>query len=1213
MLPFQVTQDDIECLNPHQFADVLNKLLRAEAALRSVPQAQVLTSDRIFDRDLGGDALVENVPAGAGEWIPEGSSLWQFKSGKVEKRHIETEFRKEGVIEAITGGATYCLMLGRGYGSIALKNRRTLVSELFEKLGLEPRCSILSPAHIALWASSHPAIAQLPYFNKPFGGLWLLEELEMERVHEIPYVPDESREEILRSLQHNLRQPLNLPAFRIEAHPGVGKTRLLIETLRHEEFRWRVLYASLPDDIPNDFFPYIARNQDVHIILVVEGCSEDHHRRLQDKVGRCHGRLALITLGPLTAITESGEGQFEHRLNPLSDKAIETIILETSPSIPREKVSTLARIADGYPRLAVIIARNIALRPELTSAGDLLRASEMRIELTRLIGLDSEEQHALQAVSILTRVGWEDVLKVEGQVIAELFSIPWRTLQFRVQNLYHKGLIVRQGRYRNVTPYPLAVSLAHDAWDGLGEDIISLIESLPSLESQEALFERIADLGPHESAMMTIERFLEESPRFESIQALELDNNASLLRFSSRVAPRAATRTLQRIIEPLSIKELQPHTFKRNELVWTLRELVWWKETFFEAGKLLLRLAEAEGRPFNGVSAEAWRTLFQVYLGGTEVPIEKRYCLIEETLPSTSVEQRLLTVQAIKSALATHVSRSGGSERQGGRIIPKEWYPETKEEMRNAWEDALALLDKSIRDPIKEVANEAIKVFLSSSYPLVFAGLREEIIDRIVSMETSDDNHQREMRNAIQMILRDEKIQLSEHLCNQLQRKWEELSEKDFHTRLRRWIGQLSFQDMHDNLKSEHTLTEKEITALAKEAIQEPSLLAEELDWLASDHAQQAFAFGRKLGRLDDSKDWFDDIVSRARAGVGYALLSGYLLGRADAGEAVWREEVLDKWAEDEEELAEAIFTATHAGPSSDRGAKRLTTLVDNGWIQPMRLGHLIYERWPEDISFEAFVEIFRRLTVDESLEGTERSLELLRSRLGKHKEEKEALEDIAWELLERPVPLGYGQQSVVHAWAAVAEKYVENNPLRIIRVILESLERDEYPMLDERHSIGQIFQEATKMSPEKTWKLVGDHLLRESRGAWRLQLQLKDWYEGIFEADYLLEWAEANQPLGPEILADLVPLGEEELNLIARGLLLENDPESRVAVILAVKPFGGAWSGRRSAKLEGWLERVNRWANDPEHNVRVWAEKLRNNLREDIQSEREREAEDRW
>jgi hypothetical protein len=858
------------------------------------------------------------------------------------------------------------------------------------------------------------------------------------------------------------------------------------------------------------------------------------------------------------------------------------------------------------------MAKNIALRPELTSTGDLLRVGEVKEEVLRLMGFDQQEKLGLQALSLLTRIGWEGGLEPEGQLIANFFGIPWSSLQLQVQELVNKGLAVRQGRYRSASPFPIAVFMAQDTWDALGENILQLIDGLPYESGLEAFFERIADLGSHESVKKAVEHFLENSPRFQSVKTMRKGNNAKLLLYSSRVASQVAIHTLKNITDSLNSEELRQLTNHCPEIIWTLKELAWWEETFFDVGRLLLQFAEAEYKTFTGDASRAWKGLFQLRLGGTEVRAQERVILIKEALESSNLNRQLLAVEALDSALSTQETRSGGSEYQGGRIVRGEWLPETWGELWEAQRAGLELLDIAINDASPEVSQNANIVLLRSSHGLVFEGLHEEIVNRLISIDVVDDEHQRKVREAIESILGDQKIPLKNDLRSQLQERLEELTQKDFPTRLRRWVGEWTRKDWRANYASNDSLAEGEITALAEEAIQEPNLLKEELDWLASDEAKQAFAFGRRLGRLDESREWLNDIVDRAKSGIGYLLLSGYLMGQADAGEANWRDEILDKWTAEEEELAEAVFEATHAGPSSDHAAQRLIALVDNRWILPLRLGNLIYGRWIEGISLEAFSEILDRIFLEESEEGTERALELLRSRLGAHDEEKEALEDKAWELIERPITLGH-ERIADYDWAAIANIYIQNDPIRVANAIMASLERGNKLRLGDRHVIGQVLEEATRLSRTEAWELVGSYLLRNDEVSSWLEFELEDWYVSLFKPEYLLTWADANLPDGPEILAKLVSLGDDEPNPLARSLIIQHGPDGRVSELLAVKPYLGAFSGRRSAKLEGWLKIVATWTGDPEPNVRQWATRLAEGLSSDIENEKEREEEERW
>lgn len=92
-LLFGVSEEEIARLSEWELVDVLNRLLRAEGSRIDLPPTNIQTSLRIHDPDGGVDARVINAPSRS-RWIPEGLSVWQFKSGK---DHAPAKLEKSSV------------------------------------------------------------------------------------------------------------------------------------------------------------------------------------------------------------------------------------------------------------------------------------------------------------------------------------------------------------------------------------------------------------------------------------------------------------------------------------------------------------------------------------------------------------------------------------------------------------------------------------------------------------------------------------------------------------------------------------------------------------------------------------------------------------------------------------------------------------------------------------------------------------------------------------------------------------------------------------------------------------------------------------------------------------------------------------------------------------------------------------------------------------
>src|SRR6266571_3920843 len=128
-LPYEVTEEDISGLNAFEFADLMNRLLRAEVSRIGLSPIHVQTSLRVQDPDAGVDARVREV-AHQSPWVPQGLSVWQFKSGKDhEPADLRKEFAKPLVQEALKQGGTYLVVIKEELGLVKQEHRETALRE----------------------------------------------------------------------------------------------------------------------------------------------------------------------------------------------------------------------------------------------------------------------------------------------------------------------------------------------------------------------------------------------------------------------------------------------------------------------------------------------------------------------------------------------------------------------------------------------------------------------------------------------------------------------------------------------------------------------------------------------------------------------------------------------------------------------------------------------------------------------------------------------------------------------------------------------------------------------------------------------------------------------------------------------------------------------------------------------------------------------------
>ncbi len=1206
--PFRLQGHEIEQLDAAAFADLLNRLLEAEADRNGLPQEAVETTEKITAKDAGIDARVRGRPTEWSKWLPSGLVAVQYKSGGIDPAELREEFQKGGVQEVVRQGGSYVVLLGRDYEDPQRQRRIQALMEEFQALGLQPRSRFWTATDIARWASEVTGLLLLRYFRRPIGELVRFEDWAGQRQHQLPFEPDELRRRVVEGIQQSLRQDSGPLHIRLEGLPGVGKTRVTMESLRQPGLRERVWYAQTPEDIPDGLFQWMAANAPASLVLVVDECFRGNAERLGVKAETSRGRLRLITIGPLEEGTAAPPMGF-YAIERLGDKELEAVVKTAAPSLHPEAIRFILKMSEGYVKLATAIAAAIAKNPSLATARGLTEVYQVRSVLDALLP-DRRARRGMQALALLQRVGIEGEPAAEGQVVAEFLGMTWQDLQEVDAQMRSRGLVVRRGRYRYVTPHLLAIWLAAEALDAHGNDLMDLLQRLPAPETKRAFFQRLADLGGHEYAQEVAERLLAPGGPFTDLLALDDEAGSEMLGLLAKVSPDAAIRTMQRLLANRSTEELGEFSRGRRHVVWTLERLAWLPGTFRESALLLLALAEAENESYGNNATGVWVGLFRTHLGGTAVPAIERHRLLEEVLRSDRPTRRVLAVRALEVALTIYETRTGGAEDHGGRVVPPEWRPTTIEEDFLVRRSALRLLESALQDSDQSVSRVARQVFLRIKRNALQFGLGDEIVRLLEQLPIQSDDARREIRVAAEELLHYHSKQMLPSVRQGLEALQNSLTGRSFRERMQRWVGPWSIHD-HAQDRGGRPAAAEEAARLAEEAFADSSLIQEELDWLASPAAENVLWFARRLGELDTERRWLDPIFQQVRNGQGSTLFASYLEGRAQAGEEAWREEFLDRLAQAEPTVASAILEATCRPGGGTRGAYRLVKLVRQGSLKPADLGLLVWGGWVKELDQEAFSALLKAAMQDEGPSATGVALTLLDTWLDEHPEGREALATQAWALIERASgPLS--PNMIQYHWEEVAARYLADNPLRLARAILAAyrasdvvIHRDEGPV--------RLLTEATRQARDEVWQDVGAALLGGDNFGLRLLLGLEGWYGDVVGVDVLLQWTREREADAQWIAARVASVKGDPLPQPARRLLIEYGDQESVRTALYANVVSGGWSGPGSIHYAKVQKAARAWLKDPAPQVREWAEGVVRGIQEHVEMYKRWEEERGW
>jgi hypothetical protein len=1208
---FDIEERDIENLTEPEFLDVLNRLLKAEAQKFGIPVQAVNTTMRSDDPDGGIDARIENsltLPSSCR--IPEGISVWQFKHGDSSPKEITGETQKTGVQVAIDEDGTYCYAISKGYGDRARINRKNALNKAFRDKGLEPKNRLFTAQNIADWVSDYPSVAMLPYFRRPVHDelftfdQW--ENLPELRINKVGFEADPQREKIIAELGKTIFKKAGLASIRIAGRAGVGKSRLSFEAIKANHLENMTLYAKSIDGVPPNFFTFIEANPNIRLIMIVDETSYQDAIHLQQLVSRCEDRLFLITIGHDPTM-ESGTAEIPtYHLDILDDEALKKILIKAVPSFQSEIMNFIIKAAGGYVKLATALAYSIVRNPDIVSAAQLSGIPDVSLILETLVP-EQQDRKVMEALSLLKRVGFDGEVASEARILAKFLGIDYLELQKITRKMIQTGLVVKRGRYRYVTPHLLAVWFAVNLWRAFSESIVDqliLAEGGLPADPAQSLLERLADFGEEDIATPVVEKLLNTEGLFTKLDDLNNEFRAKLFSTLAKAAPKAGVNALERILGHVPRDQLRSLNIGRRQIVWALENMLSWEDTFWIAARLLLKLAESENESYMNNATGVWCGIFRTQLGNSPIPALERYHLIQEAIESEILETRLIGLRAISVALSAFESGVIGGD-AGGYIAPQAWKPKTWGQLWEAHRSALHLLDVALNDTNPEIVLAARKVLINSAQGLIKQGIFDDVFPRLNSLPLATEQEKIELWELYKRILHFLGGSLSEVQRNSLQQNADLLLGDSYHDRLRRWVGKVSPVDWKE-LKDQDREPEEMGIALAEEGFSNPDLIRQELSWLSSGDAVQGYLFFKRLGELDTTHEWLDEFVIEVRKGGNPNLLSAYLLGRKDKGEEKWLTQLLDIWSESEQQLALVNYETTRRSVGTEEGAARIIKLIDKGWLSLSQIGWIGWGNWLEVLSTDTIAKFLDLLTKFDDIQSTEIALVILMKWIEHHsKKDSSVLIAYAQKLLTRNSAIN-SRNMLQFIWENLAEFYLDDLAFEIADAIIKSFEEPGNISAYEDSRLN-ILHLALIKQPKPVWLLIGEMLLRKDMKGYELRLSMKNW--GIESAGIttLIEWADANKPSGPCILAELaIPLSD-----LAQQLFIHYEDLECIENGLMATFLSGSFSGSKVQWLQGKLNSARDWARINQPTIRNWAQKLIEVIEADIKHAQQREEEE--
>ena len=1188
------------------FARFVNAVIRAQCFALGVSDDQISTTVRTNYADGGVDAAVHVAAPADTTGRLAVPTAWQYKAmrlAEISEKDLRNEIQKPYAAELISKGYGYRLCICDDVPDKKAKQdcERILNEEVRGIFPSAPEAQLLTSSDLATWASRFPGVAG-SIFNRPLQigrhwKAWELSELQFTPRYVLPTGWEPHCSAIVDHI--DFTKPADNPAVAVKGAAGVGKTRLVFEAIRKLPNASQLVVITEDDAAAIDVARWLVNQGSLSVILIADECSIEGHEKLQRYLRGSEPRIRAVT------IDNSGDpphgGAPGIWLKEIDQQSVERILEENYPEIPPDRRRAYADLSGGYVRIAADLCRN---DEKMFAAGNIAPAIPALNEYYHC-RLNEEERRAVEAVSLLNRVGCADDVKGQLDLLGAYTKTDPGYIRETAQRLKNApGFLVRTPRYLYVTPRIIAeVAFAH-AWERWADaNPASFLDDFPK-ELLPGFEARVQSLMNQEVRSIVSAHFRD---RISSLKPADLADAGKVDQLLGLIEtdPKTYLPHLHRLVAESSEQELlaQAGDFgivgTRRGIVWAAERLAAFPEFFASVEYILRRLALAESEPRIGNNATGiWRQLFRVWLSGTSVPFLGRLKTYRAVLFSANQAERDLALGALSDLWSDMVHRMGSPTVVGGRIPPHDWQPSTRTEFMSTLTAEFELLEEMLRadGALADAAWSYLKAHLRTiigrkqlnslqalihSFPIPGPLLAPwlEQLDEALQYECGGEP--------------EKKDDFTEY-CSEV-RKWkEELAPTDFAGRLRTAVGK---DYWYHTTREEVWNLKSELDPLAEELIASPALLRENLDYLCSRQAKSALALGTAIGRKDPDASFLDSILAAAREHRDTGLLRGYVAGilTSSANQSTTVNALVDQLETDDPPVALDII-----GASIDftNPAVRVTRMVGDGRLGPEAMQILAYggtlERTPSDV-FGNALAIFDR--EDVRPEFLRIANDLIGIRLHRARRNNLAFDENAdtkrfmVSLLRRSAAV---EDRGDHWWGEGLDWLADQFPAEIVAIAIVAITGKDHA---KQRRAASILAEMAKSHPDVVMEAVGRSILDPENG-WKW---LASSYKGIFgaiPAEVALGWLDKVGIEGARRIARHLPspsltqAGEPEVPGITARVLLEYGNDEHVAGEFAAgRHHLEVYTGDLAANYEAQARRAEPFLSHPVPAIRKWAE----------------------
>lgn len=1236
-------------LDSKQGTDLFLRLLRCEAIANGLWPKDIVLSSNINAPDGGIDAKVENSPVSS-SLLEKGSTYYQIKTGDDFKPWQPSALKKElfgksnvtpskqrlgsEVKNCLEQDGTFALVT---FGYDLLPTHHTevvkLLTDLFNKCGYpNPKVRVYGQGQIVGELDKYPSIC-LDLVGLDEGGFMSIEgwrnNAQMQGVFELGSERETLIKDIRAALQENAVQHV-----RVIGEPGIGKTRLVLETLDVDVIRPSVVYVPTGEDFQKSklFNELLKPDRTYSVILVVDDCDNRDRAQIWSAIkGRSSIKLITIDHGPEDTYDSAMR---VYHCPKLPEEQIKNILFRYLQQ--QTDLINWAKWCEGSPRVAHLVGENLKSNPD-----DLLKSpADIPVWDRFIIGhkkTDSQEARqyktVLHHIALFQRFGFEERVSAEAKFIAARIedvdpTITWGRFQQIVQHYRNKRIL--QGRHTLfIVPKALHVYLWTQFWSNHGHvfQIKPFLEKVP--ESMRRWFLELfiyAQGAPQ--AEHVVKGILSTTGPFSEQGFLKSEEGMRFLRYLSEADPSRTLALLERTIKTWSHEELYAWTTGRQDIVWALEKIAVWDELFVRSVHVLIPMALAENADNSNNSEGTLVGLFNIRgLATTQAPPSKRFLVLEDLVRSKDASRRALGLGMCEAWLQIHGgSRLVGPEYQGLKPEIEFWRPKTYGQLFDYWRQVLRFLraemqgfDATDRNRIAEILINAASRFVG------IKAMADEIMD--ILFEIAEDR-EINRKPLVEFVIRQPRIDkdaLDKKILARIRQLDKLLTGMSLWERTCRYVLYTNWEKdrlFRDEESQRATLLDKRVRDLAEEYMKNLAVFSEYVPELVQASGLLLGALGYECGKLADTK--FDEpIINYIEAGSAdnnARFLRGYLSGVCTLN-AIRYESLIRRLLHNKTTRKIAIGSISKL---TELIIRDMLALFEDKQLEPGAFKEFAFTQKTTCLSSDLFHQIVTALVSHADDASINVCMQHVHNYYFGEDSTGDFPEDLIFKVLSN-IPSDNNQDQMYgYYWDKIAKGFIKKYPHRKMDLFREiTTDTRRLSRYSNFGRIARLADEIAKDHPQETWNIVSNLLVSESKKHYELIPWLGDVVSFddtpehgsilYLSAENIIDWIKADVDNRRHLIEQALPKTLDKTDGHLTRLFIEEFCEGGHVADGLCGHFGtGGWSGSESLYLSKKRDAARRWMSEiSAPKIQIWLGKYIDYLNdriEEVQIREERE-----